>query len=72
MDSRLGSTLTVSHSAFTGNQALGGTGGTGIVGGTGGAALGGGLSARDVTATIEHTTFMDNQAVFPAPRGYLR
>jgi uncharacterized protein (TIGR03118 family) len=62
-----GSTLSIEHSAFTGNQAIGGAGGNGGAGGAGGngsqgnggAITNGGAGSM---ALVTHSTFADNQA----------
>lgn len=62
-----GSSLIVEHTAFTGNQCIGGAGGNGGVGGTGGNGLGGNGGAitnvgERSTALVTHSTFTGNQA----------
>jgi hypothetical protein len=60
------STMTVAHSTFFANRALGGTGGTGGVGGAGGngrGGPGGAISNAGSTLTISHSTFLGNQSL---------
>ena len=63
-----GSTLVVTHSRFTGNQAIGGAGGNGGVGaaGNGGNGNGGAINSgvgEGSTALVSHSWFTDNQAL---------
>ena len=55
MENEAGATLTVSNSTFTGDLALGGTGG--------GIAFGGTIENEAGTVTILHSTFKGNQAL---------
>src|SRR5262245_15610730 len=54
-----GATLAVSHSTFTGNQALGADGGPGVAGGTG---RGGGIYNAEAALLVTHSTFAGNRA----------
>jgi uncharacterized protein (TIGR03118 family) len=62
-----GSTLIVEHTAFTGNQAIGGAGGDGGAGGAGGNGFQGNGGAitnggKGSTALVTHCSFTENQA----------
>lgn len=60
------STMTIAHSTFLANRALGGTGGTGGTGGAGGngsGGPGGAISNAGGTLTISHSTFLGNQGL---------
>ncbi len=62
------STMTVEHSLFLGNRAVGGNGGTGGVGGNGGGdasrpSQGGAILNGGSTLSVSHSTFLGNQAV---------
>jgi hypothetical protein len=61
------STMTVAHSAFLGNQAIGGRGGDGGAGGNGGSfgvvSTGGAINNGGSTLTVSHSTFMGNRAI---------
>src|SRR5437870_1483403 len=62
-----GSTLTVEHTAFTGNQAIGGVGGNGGASGNGGNGNGGNGGAitnvgQGSTVLVTYSTFTGNQA----------
>src|SRR5207249_10185291 len=57
-------TLNVSHSTFTGNQAIGADGGPGKAGGTGSGGAIANLGGHNFNAalTVTHSTFTDNRA----------
>ena len=60
------STMTVAHSTFLANRALGGTGGTGGTGAAGGigrGGVGGVISNAGSNLTISHSTFLGNQSL---------
>ncbi len=60
------STMTVAHSTFLGNRAVGGTGGTGGTGGAGGNGSngpGGAINNGGSTLTVTHSTFLGNQSL---------
>jgi hypothetical protein len=56
------STMTVAHSTFLANRALGGAGGTGAAGGNGRGGPGGAISNAGSTLTISHSRFLGNQS----------